>query len=756
MAIETRVGIYICSGCGIGDAVNVETLQKIGVGELKAPVCRIHEKLCEAAGLQMIQSDIAAENLNRIVVAACSGRVKTKEFSFGDKILTDRVNLREHVAWVMEPKHEDTQMAAEDYLRMGVARMRNSEPPEALVEEISRTVLVVGGGMTGMRAALAAAVAGNEAVLVEKESRLGGWAAKFSRVFPKAAPYKELADSGVQDLIAQVESHPKIKVFKSTTVKRINGEPGKFDVELKNGADSATLKIGSIVLAAGWKPYDAAKLGHLGYGLSNVVTNVEIEEMMRNGAIKRPSDGKVPESVAFIQCAGSRDADHLPYCSAVCCRVSLKQAKYVREAYPNSRVFILYKDIRSPGQYEIFYKHVQEDEGIFLTKGEVTRVQALDGGRVEIELSDTLFGENIVVQADLLVLATGMVPATKVEEMGTEAVAEMPQAEPQDSSSASVCDIKEEGGQKSGASAETGALILNLNYRKGTDLPTLKYGFPDSHYICFPYETQRTAIFAAGAVRAPMDLAAAENDAYGAALKAVQALNLIGSGAAVHPRAGDTSYPEFFLQRCTQCKRCTEECPFGTLDEDVKGTPEPHPNRCRRCGVCMGACPERIVSFKNYSVPMINDAIKAIHVPEEDEEKPRVLAFMCENDALPSLDIAAAHRLKINPYIRIIPVRCLGSMNVVWIANALSAGIDGVILIGCKHGDDYQCHFIKGSELANTRMENVQEKLKQLVLEKERVQIKELALNEWEKLPKVFADFMNDIQTVGPNPYKGF
>ncbi|MFH1861315.1 MAG: hydrogenase iron-sulfur subunit, partial [bacterium] len=473
--------------------------------------------------------------------------------------------------------------------------------------------------------------------------------------------------------------------------------------------------------------------------------NVQIEEMALNSGIKRPSDGKNPKSVAFIQCAGSRDQEHLPYCSAVCCRVSLKQARYIREAYPDTQVYILYKDLRAPGQYEQFYKNVQEDEGTFLTKGEVVRVDILPGDRVEVELSDTLFGENIVVQVDLLVLATGMVPTTKVEEA-------LPVEEPTTETAANP-DQKDE--KSTGASAEIGANILNLTYRKGTDLPTLKYGFPDSHYICFPYETQRTAIYAAGSVRAPMDLAAAENDAYGASLKAIQAVELISRGATVHPRAGDLSYPEFFLQRCTQCKRCTEECPFGTLDEDEKGTPQTHPNRCRRCGICMGSCPERIVSFKNYSVHIIGEMLKSVEVPEEEEEKPRVLAFMCENDAIPSFELAAAHRLRINPHVRIIPLRCLGSMNVVWIADALSKGMDGVLLIGCKHGDDYQCHFIKGSELANTRMENVQEKLKQLVLEKERVQITELALNEWEKVPQVIADFMEEIETVGPNPYKG-
>lgn len=753
MAVETKVGAYICTGCQIDEAIDAEALLKVGSGELKLPICKVHEKLCHPDGIRMIRDDIAAENLNRVVIAACSGRVKCREFKFDNGVMTDRVNLREHVAWVMESRHEDTQMAAEDYLRMGVARMRSSEPPEALVEDIDRTILVVGGGMTGMRAAMAVSRAGHEAVLVEKEDRLGGWATKYRKVFPKTLPYRDLSDPGVEELIRQVESDPRIKVFKATTVKRIDGEPGKFDVQLGQNGEKVSLKAGSIVMASGWKPYEAEKLGHLGYGrIPNVVTNVQIEEMALNGGIRRPSDGKAPDSVAFIQCAGSRDQEHLPYCSAVCCRVSLKQAMYIREQYPNAKIYILYKDVRAPGQYEMFYKNVQEDEGVFMTKGEVVRVDGIAGDRVEIELSDTLFGENVVVQADLLVLATGMVPTARVDEVVEAQVEETPATDPEPALAVTT----EASKQEVAVSAEIGAKILNLNYRKGTDLPTLKYGFPDSHFICFPYETQRTAIYAAGAVRAPMDLAQAENDAYGAASKAVQAVNMIARGAAVHPRAGDISYPDFFLQRCTQCKRCTEECPFGTLDEDEKGTPQTHPNRCRRCGICMGACPERIVSFKDYSVPIIGSMLKAIEVPEEEEEKPRVLAFMCENDALPSLDIAAAHRLKINPFVRIIPVRCLGSMNVVWIADALSAGIDGVILIGCKHGDDYQCHFMKGSELANTRMENVQEKLKQLVLEEERVQITELALNEWGKIPQVFAEFMEEIERVGPNPYKGF
>jgi quinone-modifying oxidoreductase subunit QmoB len=297
-------------------------------------------------------------------------------------------------------------------------------------------------------------------------------------------------------------------------------------------------------------------------------------------------------------------------------------------------------------------------------------------------------------------------------------------------------------------------LALHLQYRQGPELPTLKYGFPDSHFICFPYETRRTGIYAAGCVRQPEDIAASMDDAAGAALKAIQCVEQTARGQAVHPRTWDMSYPSLFMQRCTQCKRCTEECPFGMYNEDDKFNPVPNPTRCRRCGICMGSCPERIISFKDYSVDIISSMLKAIEVPEPDEEKPRVVAFLCENDAYPALDMAGINRITYNPFIRVIPVRCLGSVNIVWIADSLSKGIDGILMIGCKHGDDYQCHFVKGSELANTRMEKVQETLQRLVLESERIRVEELSISEFKKIPQIFDEFMETIKRVGPNPYK--
>ena len=749
MAIETKVGAYICSGCGIGESINCEKLVEVASKENKVPVCKMNSWLCSEESVEMIRKDIESEKLNRVVIGACSQRFLSDVFKFNTDVLVDRVNLRENVAWTHKPDDEDTQMLAEDYIRMGIAKVRNSESPVPFQKDINETVLVVGGGLAGMTSALAAANAGFPVILTEKENKLGGWIGKLYKVAPAHSPFLEPEHPEIDALISEVESHENIKVIKSCLIDKISGEPGNFNVSLKvNDSQTENLIAGAIIQSTGAKPYDPERLGDLGYGkFENVITSIQLEEYFKpkdegaNGS-GHIFNGKPVKSVAFLQCAGSRDEKHLPYCSSECCSTSLKQALYIREKYPDALIYIIYRDMRTPAQHELFYKRVQNEDNVFFTKGDVVNISKNGNGSLLIDIDNTLLGDKIQIESEVVVLANGMVPSTLVGNI-----------------EANAAGSKEEGktadGKKAAASAEAGAKILNLSYRQGTDLPTLKYGFPDSHYICFPYETRRTGIYAAGSVRAPMDISMSKSDAYGAALKAVQVIQAAKEGKAVHPRSGDQSYPDFFLQRCTQCKRCTEECPFGTLDEDVKGTPLPNLARCRRCGICLGACPERIISFKDYSINMVSSMIKAIEIPDEFEEKPRVLAFLCENDAYPSLDIAGRNRLQYDPNIRVIPVRCLGSVNTVWIADALSRGFDGILMIGCKYGDDYQCHFIKGSELANKRMENVQEKLKQLVLEPERVKLITLSIDEYEKIPQLFNEFVEEITEIGFNPYKG-
>jgi quinone-modifying oxidoreductase subunit QmoB len=741
--LDKKLGVYICSGCGIGEGLDLDKLSGVATQEYKIEVCKTHPFLCGEEGIKLIKKDIE-EGVNTVVIAGCSPRVNYNVFSFGPAVVLERVNLREHVIWCHPPQDEDTQMLAEDYLRMGIAKAQKVLPAEPYSEKMDKHILVVGGGITGMTAALEAAAAGYEVYLVEKEPSLGGWMAKWLKQYPKQPPYQALADTGIEAKVKEVTANARIKVFTGAEIEKIQGAPGMFDVSLKQNGTQTTLRIGSIIQATGFKPYDARKLDYLGYGKSpDVITNFQMEELAQKGKIKRPSDGKEVETVDFIQCAGQRDTNHLPYCSSVCCLTTLKQALYIREQNPNAKVYIFYKDMRTPAQSEDFYRRVQQEEAVFFTKGEVRAIAQDGAGSLVVEVDNTLLGEKIGVKVDMAVLATGMVPTT------------MPEKEPKATPEAPATDEKEKPVEITPDSGFYGAPVLHLEYRQGPELPTLTYGFPDSHFICFPYETRRTGIYTAGCVRQPMDSVACIEDATGAALKAIQCIELTTQGRAVHPRTWDQTYPDLFMQRCTQCKRCTEECPFGMYNEDEKFNPLPNPTRCRRCAICMGSCPERIISFKDYSVDILSSMIKAIEVPEEDEEKPRVVAFLCENDAYPALDMAGIRHLTYNPYIRVIPVRCLGSVNIVWVADALSKGIDGVLMIGCKYGDDYQCHFIKGSELANYRMGKVQETLQRLVLESERIQVLQLSISEYDRLPQIFDDFMKKMQEIGPNPYKG-
>ena len=351
--MDKKLGVYVCSGCSIGDVVDAEQLVTLANKEAKPAVCRSHSFLCGAEGLAGIRGDLASGAVNAVVIAACSPRAKVQEFSFDPGMVLERVNLRELVAWCQEPKNEDTQAMAEDYVRMGLAKAGKMEPLEPVSDAISRTVLVVGGGITGISAALDAAGAGFDVVLLEKEKQLGGYLRGLKKRFPTRPPYTEASPDGLAAKLEAVAAHPRVKVLCATQIVKTEGQPGMFDVTVETGGQSSTLRAGAIVMATGWKPIDTAKLASLGYGLPNVITNLELETMAASGKILRPTDRKPVKRVLFVQCAGSREPEGLSYCSSVCCMTTLKQVEYVREQDAEAEVYVIYRDIITPGPYEV-------------------------------------------------------------------------------------------------------------------------------------------------------------------------------------------------------------------------------------------------------------------------------------------------------------------------------------------------------------------------------------------------------------------
>jgi quinone-modifying oxidoreductase subunit QmoA len=359
----------------------------------------------------------------------------------------------------------------------------------------SGSVLVVGGGISGLTTALETAEVGYEVFLVEKNPYLGGRVAQLNQYFPKLCP----PTCGLEINFRRIKDNPKIKVFTLGEVQSVDGEPGNYDVQIKlspryvnencvacdecvkacpverkndfnfgldnskavyrafemsfpmryviDGAackgpecgkcldackysaidlkmepKTVNLKVGAIVWATGWTPYDANKIDNLGFGkYPNIITNMMLERYASpngptKGKIIRPSDGKAPESVAFVQCAGSRDENHLPYCSYICCMASLKHATYIREQYPDAKIYIFYIDLRAPGlRYEKFYNKIKADDKVFFIKGKVAEVsQDSSTKNITVVAENAVTGEKIKQNVEMAVLATGMQPTTAI------------------------------------------------------------------------------------------------------------------------------------------------------------------------------------------------------------------------------------------------------------------------------------------------------------------------------------------------------
>jgi quinone-modifying oxidoreductase subunit QmoB len=714
-----RTDLYVCTGCGIGEALDADTLAALGNTELNH-AGTVHGPLCIPEGLAALREGLSAAEAARVVIAACSERVNHDVFSPGSLgvDMVGRVNLRELVAWSKPAGEQETQLLAEDYVRMGIQRLLWTRKPERQERDIETALLVVGGGISGLTAALEAANAGYDVHLVERRDELGGWTAHWASLFPTQPPFRELEPVAITELIDAVVAHPRITVHLGAEITAMAGEPGGLEVTLDQGGRRVEFPAGAVVMATGWQP-DQSVIDMFGVAdLPDVVTNVAFEEMVRTGALLRPSDGRPVQRVAIVtrpkagldgQGSNGSAGDDFSFGTNVLDMASLKHALYATDA--GARAYVIYEDMVTPGLYEAFYRRVSEQAGVYFTKGRVTSIDAGADGSVIVRLGGSLLGDDVGLPVDLVVLAAGMVPATADSD------------------------------------------VLHLMYLQGPGLPTAKFGFSDSNFICFPYETRRTGIYAAGTVREPMDVAFAAEDATGAALKALQSLELIGSGRATHPRSGDLSLPATRFQGCTQCGRCSQECPFSAIELDAKGFPALNPERCRRCGICMGACPVQVISFEDYSVQQLSATVKSIDFGP-DHTQPRIIALACENDAYPAFDLAGINRLGFDAAVRVVPLRCLGSLNVAVVADALSSGIDGIMLMGCKSGDDYQCHFIQGSALAAKRLGNVMETLERLTIEPERVLPLEIEISEYDRIPALVGDFVDTVRKLGSNPYK--
>jgi heterodisulfide reductase subunit A-like polyferredoxin/coenzyme F420-reducing hydrogenase delta subunit len=665
-------------------------------------------------------------------------------------------------------------------LEMALARTRLLEPLEPLELPATDALLIIGAGVAGIHTALSLAELGKRVYLVEKESGVGGKVALLSRFYPRLCD----PQCGLQHAVERLAASDLVEFHTLATMTSLEGSPGNFTariqrrprcireercngcgvctagcpvevpgvpaghglspqglafrpparkavhpafpmafspayvidreycpsgcrvceqacptqaIELDQAPEEKVLNVGAVLVTTGWDPYPLARVSEFGYGRhARMISNLEMERLLSPDFQGQGFSLSQLDEVGFIQCVGSRDERHLRYCSGVCCSATLKQALAFKEQAPAANCYVFFMDLRATGFNEELYLRAR-DLGVIFIRERPTSVKVEEAsGRLNIRVNDPILGRPVSMDLDLLVLAGGMAPA-----QGTPDLAQ----------------------------------ILNL--------PQNQYGFFESHHQCHPEESQRTGIYVGGCAREPMNVSQSIESAHLAAMKA---LKFLEGPVLINP-----TYPVVDKTRCDQCKRCVEECPFSSFGFDEKSFPTPDLARCRQCGNCMGICPLGVISLQHHTIKQTAAQVEAVNTGFMGDHEPVILAFLCENDAYPAARSAVELGLVVPPNVIFIKVPCAGAVNNALVADALSFGIDGVLIAGCQ---DDQCHYVRGSQLVKKRSGDLAEKLRTMMIEPERVRFESLEIRQSQKYVNLLQAYIEDLKAMGPNPFK--
>lgn len=645
-----NVGVYICHcGKNIAGVVDIDKV----VGEISkvenVSLVRHHPFMCSELGQKLIIADLKEKRIDRVVVAACSPRMhedtfrKTLEDANINPYLLEIANIREQCSWVHYDKPREATLKAISLIKAAIARVINYEPVEKIVFPVRKEVLIIGGGIAGIRASLDLAKAGFKVYLVEREPSIGGQMAKLDKTFPTL----DCSLCILTPLMNEVARNENITLLTYSEVIDISGRAGDFKVKIlkkpryvredkciscgecvnicpvkvpdsfnyqlnyrkaiyrpfaqsipstyvidpehclylnrgvcklcaktcKVGAidyemkeEVIELNVGAIIVATGYQLYDAKKLSEYGYGrYKNVVHGMEFERISAadgptKGKIVRPSDGKIPEVVAIILCAGSRDESHLPYCCKVGCMVGLKHAYYIASSLPNSRIYIFYTDIRAAGKgFEEFYQRVRSLENVYLIKGKPMEIREEDG-KLVFDVFDITANELYRFTVDLVILESGLIPNQNIKPLTS--MLKLP--------------LSQDG------------FLLELH-------PKLK-----------PVETAINGVFICGCAQGLKDI---PDTVAQASAAAAAAISLLARGEV----EAEPFTVEIDEELCSGCGICVASCPYNALKINLdKRVAEVDVAACRGCGTCVAACPNSAITQKQFTDKAIVEAVKAL------------------------------------------------------------------------------------------------------------------------------------------------
>ncbi len=570
----SRIGVFVCHcGHNIAGTVDVNTVVEQLQRNGDVVFAIDYKYMCSDPGQQLIRESIEKYQLDGVVVAACSPAMHESTFrrtvaAAGlNGFRCESANIREQVSWVHQQDKEAATQKAVEIAESIVEKVKSNECLEPLLLPLTRSTLVIGGGIAGIQAALDIAEAGYPVILVEKEDHLGGRMAELSGSYLNFQAAPDLLDRKIQ----QVLSHPNIQTILNAEMVGLSGYVGNFRVHISQTSpieeaavvplDEAqplqfTFDVGAVVVATGWQPYDRARLPEYGGSeIADVVDGLTFEKMLRQGeVIRRPSDGKIVREIVFVQCAGSRDPEHgVSYCSKVCCMYVAKQAMMFKERQPQGQAYVFYIDIRSAGKnYDEYVQRAMTDYGVLYLRGKVSRIFR-EGDQTIVWGSDTLSGRAVEIAADLVVLATPMIPSSGSIELGQ---------------------------------------LLHIS--------TDGYGFfNEAHPKLRPVETLTAGIYLAGVAQGPKDIPETVSQASGAAAKVLQLFSK-------DEMTASPLVASVIEELCAACGACVKVCPYGAREiHPIWNYATVNAALCQGCGACVVACPNKASQVRNWRVEQV-------------------------------------------------------------------------------------------------------------------------------------------------------
>jgi len=551
---DLKIGVFVCNcGINIGGVVDVP-----GVVEYARSLPHVtfaDENLftCSQDTQEKMKEVIKEQELNRVVVASCSPRTheplfqETLQACGLNKYLFEMANIRDQDSWVHGDDHEGATTKAKDLVRMAVARASLLEPLEEKRIPVNHRALIVGGGVAGMNAALSMANQGFETVIVEKEPQLGGLSRKLSTTIEGAD-----IQAYLDNLVEQVQDHEKIQVLTNSLIVNFGGFKGNYTTEVLVGPGMYERKIehGAVIIATGAVEYTPHEY-HYGED-DRIVTQIELDQVLEE---KGAAD---LNQVVMIQCVGSRN-DENPNCSRVCCQSAIKNALHIKKLNPDTDVYVLYRDIRTYGLMEDYYREAREKGVMFFrfAKEEPPEVETTDG-KLWVTFKDHVLDRKLKVETDLLALSAGMVPQDTEELANILKVSRNPEGY-----------------------------------------------FLEAHVKLRPVDMAADGVFVCGTAHSPKLISETIAQSLAAAARATTFL----------------SQPEILLSAvtarvnpdlCAACLICVRSCPYGVPRINESGVSEIDEAMCHGCGICAAECPAKAIELNWYEDDQILSKVDAL------------------------------------------------------------------------------------------------------------------------------------------------